>query len=275
MAAHNTETQRQATQSAIGYVTSADGTRIGFERSGVGPPLVLVHGTSADRTRWAPVLPALERHFTVYAVDRRGRGLSGDTEPYALEREFEDVTAVVDSIGEPVDLLGHSFGGLCALEAALRSRSVRRLVLYEPAFNTEVPFYEQDPRPRLEALITRGDREGALVTFFREVVAMSEAELAMMRAAPSWQGRMAAVHTIPREFADLDYEFDATRIGALSIPVLLLQGSESGPALLEATKILHATLPASTVEVMQGEAHVAITTAPELFTRLVLEFLTK
>lgn len=261
------------TTTSIGYATSADGTRIGYERSGDGPPLVLVHGTSADRTRWAPVLSVFEQHFTVYAVDRRGRGISGDTEPYALEREFEDITAVVEAVGEPVDLLGHSFGGLCALEAALRSPRVRRLVLYEPGFKTDVPFYEEDPRPRLEAMIARGDREGALVLFFRDVVGMSEAELEMMRAAPSWAGRLAAVHTIPREFADLDYVFDAERIGALSIPVLLLQGSESAPALLEATRRLHAVLPASTLEVMPGEAHVAITTAPELFSRLVLEFL--
>jgi pimeloyl-ACP methyl ester carboxylesterase len=271
--AHNTDTQQTATQQAIGHVTSADGTRIAYERGGEGPPLVLVHGTSADHTRWAPVLPQLQQRFTTYAVDRRGRGLSGDTGPYALEREFEDITAVVDSIGEPVDLLGHSYGGLCALEAALRSRQVRRLVLYEPAFRTDVPFYDEDPRPRLDAMIARGEREEALVTFFREVVGMSEAELAMMRAAPSWQGRMAAVHTIPREFADLDYEFDAARIGALAIPVLLLQGSQSVPALLEATRLLHAALPASTLEVMHGEAHVAITTAPDLFARLVMEFL--
>src|SRR5918994_4256030 len=103
-------------------VTSLDGTPIAYWRSGEGPPLVLVHGTSADHSRWAPVLPAFEERFTVYAVDRRGRGESGDSEDYSIEREFEDVAAVVDSIEAPVNLLGHSYGAVCSLEAALITR---------------------------------------------------------------------------------------------------------------------------------------------------------
>ena len=113
-------------------VTSKDGTPIAYWRSGEGPPLVLVHGTTADHSRWTPVLPAFEQRFTVCAVDRRDRGGSGDSEDYSIEREFEDVAAVVDSIGEPVDLLGHSYGAVCALEAALLTRNVHKLVLYEP-----------------------------------------------------------------------------------------------------------------------------------------------
>ena len=116
-------------------VTSKDGTPVAYWRSGEGPPLVLVHGTTADHSRWAPVLQAFERHFSVCAVDRRGRGGSGDSEEYALEREFEDVAAVVDSLGEPVNLLGHSYGAVCALEAALLTSNVRKLVLYEPGMN--------------------------------------------------------------------------------------------------------------------------------------------
>ena len=113
-------------------VTSKDGTPIAYWRSGDGPPLVLVHGTAADHHRWTPVLPAFEQHFTVCAVNRRGRGGSGDSSDYAIEREFEDMAAVVDSLGEPANLLGHSYGALCALEAAPLTRHVRKLVLYEP-----------------------------------------------------------------------------------------------------------------------------------------------
>src|SRR3712207_2617173 len=98
-------------------VTSVDGTPIAYWSSGEGSPLVLVHGTAADHARWRPVLPAFEERFTVYAIDRRGRGGSGDSDDYAIEREFGDVAAVVDSLGEPVTLLGHSYGALCALEA--------------------------------------------------------------------------------------------------------------------------------------------------------------
>src|SRR5262245_15334434 len=103
------------------HVTSRDGTPIGYERSGQGPPLILVHGTTADHSRWAPVLPALSERFTVSAVDRRGRGASGDAPIYAIEREFEDVAALVDAVGGPVYLLGHSYGALCALEGARRA----------------------------------------------------------------------------------------------------------------------------------------------------------
>ena len=98
--------------------TSKDGMPIAHLCSGEGPPLVLVHGTAADHGRWAPLLLAFEERFTVCAVDRRGRGDSGDSDDYAIAREFENVTAVVDSVGEPANLLGHSYGALCALEAA-------------------------------------------------------------------------------------------------------------------------------------------------------------
>ena len=107
--------------------TSRDGTPIAYWRSGEGPPLVLVHGTAADHNRWAPVLPAFEQRFTVCAVDRRGRGGSSDSDDYSVEREFEDLAVVVDSLEEPVSLLGHSYGALCALEAA-RLTQLARLV---------------------------------------------------------------------------------------------------------------------------------------------------
>jgi pimeloyl-ACP methyl ester carboxylesterase len=154
-------------------VTSKDGTPIAYWTSGNGPPLVLVHGTPADHTRWHPVLPAFEQHFSVCAVDRRGRGGSGDPEDdYAIEREFEDISAVVDSLGEPTILLGHSYGALCALEAALLTTNVRTLVLYEPGIEVAgEQIYPQEVIERLEALLEVGDREG-VVTFMREVAGL-------------------------------------------------------------------------------------------------------
>src|SRR5687768_11521084 len=112
-------------------VTSVDGTPIAYWRSGEGPPLVLVHGAAADHNRWAPVLPALEQRFTVLAIDRRGRGRSGDADNYALQREFEDVATVVEWAGEGVNVVGHSYGGVCALEASLLTNRIQKLVLYE------------------------------------------------------------------------------------------------------------------------------------------------
>ena len=117
-------------------VKSADATPIAYSRTGNGLPLVLVHGISADASRWAPVMPALEERYTVFAMDRRGRGESSDGAAYGLEREFDDVAALVDaaaaSAAAPVSLLGHSYGGLCALYATLRTPRVNKLVVYEP-----------------------------------------------------------------------------------------------------------------------------------------------
>ena len=113
-------------------IHSQDGTPIAVWHSGVGAPLVLVHGTTGDHTGWASVSAALERHFTVWTLDRRGRGSSGDAASYALERECEDIAAVIDAIGGEVHVLGQSFGGLCALEAALLTPHLGRLILYEP-----------------------------------------------------------------------------------------------------------------------------------------------
>src|SRR5215471_17537852 len=113
-------------------IWSKDGTTIAAWRSDVGAPLLLVHGTTADHTVWTPVRVALERHFSVWTLDRRGRGSSGDAAAYALERECEDIAAVIDAIGGAVHVLGHSFGGICALEAALLTPNIGRLILYEP-----------------------------------------------------------------------------------------------------------------------------------------------
>ena len=259
----------------IGHVTSRDGTRIGYERSGAGPALVLVHGTTADRSRWAPVLPAFEAHFTVYAMDRRGRGLSGDTEPYAVEREYEDIAALVDAIEGPAHLLGHSYGALCALEAALLTSNVARLVLYEPAFPVGEPLYPPGRREMFEAMLARDDREAVLTTFFREDVGLTDAELEAARSEPSWAARLSSAHTLPREFADDDYVFDATRFEGLTVPMLLLTGSESPSMLAAPTAALHDALPQSRVVVMEGQAHAAITMVPELFARLVVDFLTE
>jgi pimeloyl-ACP methyl ester carboxylesterase len=257
-------------------VTSQDGTVIAFERSGSGPPLVLVHGTTADHTRWPLVLPELERHFTVFAMDRRGRGGSGDSEDYAIEREYEDVAAVVDAAGPGTNLLGHSFGGLCALEAAFRTPNVRKLVLYEPAFAVEgIEMYPPGTLERFQSLLDQGDRDLFLTTFFREIVGASEEEVAALRAAPSWQGRLAAAHTAVREFADGDYVLDRERAAKLLVPTLLLLGGNSPPILTRPTQVLGATLPNARVVVMPGQAHIAMNTAPDLFCREVISFLTE
>jgi pimeloyl-ACP methyl ester carboxylesterase len=256
-------------------VTSSDGTPIAYERSGAGPPLVLVHGTSADHTRWKPVLPTFEEHFTVYAVDRRGRGGSGDSGDYSIELEFEDVAAVVDSLGEPAYLLGHSYGALCALEASLLTRNICKLVLYEPPVRVvgevTVPYEVVD---RLEALLEAGDRDGVVATMLREVAEVPPEAVEHMRSLPAWQAREAAAHTIPRELrAQETYRFDPERFGDLEVPMLLLKGSESSDTFEEGERAVGEALPNSRIVVMPGQGHVAMDTGTDLFTMEVLRFL--
>jgi pimeloyl-ACP methyl ester carboxylesterase len=256
-------------------VTSVDGTPIAYWRSGEGPPLVLVHGTAADHSRWPPVLPAFEQHFTVCAVDRRGRGGSGDSVDYAIEREFEDVTAVVDSFGEPAYLLGHSFGALCALEAALLTQNIRKLVLYEPAMDvTGEGLNPPAVVERLEVLLEAGDRDGVVATMMREVAGVPPEVVEYMRSQPAWQARVSAAHTIPRELrAEEAYRFDPERFGDLRVPILLLSGSESPAIFKEVEKAVAEALPNSRTVIMPGQGHVAMDTATDLFTTEVLRFL--
>ena len=256
-------------------VTSKDGTPIAYWRSGEGSPLVLVHGTTADHSRWAPVLPAFEQRFTVYAVDRRGRGGSDDSEDYSIEREFEDVAAVVDSIEEPVNLLGHSYGAVCALEAALLTPNIRKLVLYEPGTNvTGEQIYPPGFIDRLEALLEAGDRDAVISTMFRELVGMSQEEVQYMRSLPAWQERVKAAHTVPRELrADEVYRFDPERFGDLEAPTLILEGSDSPAFLKAADKAVDEAVPNSRIVVMPGQGHAAMDTGTELFTTEVLRFL--
>jgi pimeloyl-ACP methyl ester carboxylesterase len=256
-------------------ITSADGTTIGYEATGSGPPLLLVHGTTADHTRWAGILPQLQQHFTVHAMDRRGRGAStDDAESYDILREAEDVAAVVDAIGQPVDIVGHSYGGVCSLEAAVLTDGIRRLVLYEPPLPTGVPMYPPGLPDRMQTLIDDGELEGALELFFREVVRMPDHELVEYRELPVWKQRIQLAPTIPREMAiDRSYSFDPVKFADLGVSVLLMLGGESPPIFPAAIEAADAALPDSRVVVLPGQQHIAMDTNPELFLSEVLAFL--
>jgi pimeloyl-ACP methyl ester carboxylesterase len=254
---------------------SVDGTPIAYWRSGEGPPLVLVHGTAADHSRWASVLPAFEQRFTVYAIDRRGRGGSGDSNDYAVEREFEDVAAVVDSLGESAVLLGHSYGALCALETALLTRNVRKLVLYDPGIEVVgEEIYPHEVIERLEALLRARDRDGVVATTMREVAGLPLETVEYMRSQPVWQARVDAAHTIPRELRAVKaYRLDPERFGDLGVPTLLLSGGDSPAALRKAAEAVDEMLPDSRLVVMPGQGHAAMDTGTDLFTTKVLRFL--
>ena len=258
--------------------TSQDGTRIGFVRSGQGPPLLLVHGTTADHRRWDAISERLAPHFTIYAMDRRGRGRSEDAPEYAIAREAEDVAAVIASIvqtaGEPVSVLAHSYGAVCSLEAALLTPHIRRLILYEPPIPTGIPMYPPEVPGLMRDLIARDQKEAALEVFMREVVRMPERELEAYRRLPMWQGRVALAPTIPREVSiDQSYRFEPERFAGLRVPTMLLLGGDSPPLFRRAIEVLDEALPASHVVELPGQQHIAMDTAPELFLDAVRPFL--
>ena len=248
-------------------INSKDGTPIACWRTGEGPPLVLIHGSISDHFYWEPILSELQRHFAVYTIDRRGFGQSGDySDVYSIEREYEDVAAVVDSIGTPVNLMGHSYGAICALEgASLTSQNVHRLVLYEPPINASNPpgFVE-----RLEAMLDAEDKEGVIATFMREMLGVDPEEV------PGWQEWVPFAHTLPRELGAAEtYAFDAKRFDSLRIPTMCCSGDESPPFLQEGSRVVAEALPDSRIAVMSGHGHEGVETGPDLLVREVVRFL--
>ncbi len=254
------------------HVTSSDGTRIAYERSGSGTPLVLVHGTSVEHFTFRFVEPLLSDRFTLYSIDRRGRGESGDSASgYAIEQEFADIASLVDSLAEPADVFGHSYGASVALGAATLARNLRRLVLYEPALGVtqETPEF----LARLDALLAEDQREQLLSIFLAEAGLDPDA-LEQLRASPVWPGRVAAAHTITRELrAEESYQPDPEALSLHSIPVLLLLGSESPEWAKKGTALVQSLLTDSRVAVLEGEGHIAILTAPQLVADQVARFL--
>ncbi|MCB8983880.1 MAG: alpha/beta hydrolase [Ardenticatenaceae bacterium] len=253
---------------------SNDGTPIAFWESGSGPPLLLVHGTTADHTRWSAISPRFEQHFTVYAMDRRGRGQSGDSPDYNFLREAEDVAAVVDAIGESVFVLGHSYGALCTLEAALLTKGISRLILYEPPLPTGTPLFPRDLPGQMQSLLDKGQQEEALVLFLRNGPKMPDHELKAYRQLPVWPTRVSLAPTIPREIQiDSTYKFDAEKFAGLEVQTLLLLGGDSPNFFHEGIRLLDSALPNSRITVLPGQQHIAMDTNPDLFAAETLQFL--
>lgn len=258
-----------------GSVVSKDGTQIGFERLGQGPALIAVHGATADHTRWAPVAERLARRFTLYLMDRRGRGLSGDAPQaeYRLEREAEDLIALAQAAGTPVAVLGHSYGALVTLEASVRGGEFSRVLLYEPPVPTsDLPFSPPGLLDRIASQIARDDQDAALATLFRETLGLDDAGIEQLRGEPAWQARLATTHTFARESQAISGYRLNPLLAELSVPVRFLLGTESPPNLRAATQAAHAAIPHSDVLEIAGQSHLAMDGAPETFADMVIEF---
>ncbi|TMB90520.1 MAG: alpha/beta hydrolase [Chloroflexi bacterium] len=259
-------------------MVSRDGTRIVFDQSGTGPALLLVHGGFVDRRFWGPSLPLLARHFTVYAMDRRGHGDS-DAYPadHDIAREYEDVAAVATAVGAPVDVLGHSSGAHVALHAARRTAQVKGLVLYEPP---RLDAFTPSVRGRLHASLAAGDLDSIVATVLVDVVVSTTNPgilpnarpqvLAGLRESPIWAGALRNARSIPAE-ADsyATYRFDPVEFRDFSTPTVLLLGSTSGPVVQGWVQDLHAALSSSRIVLLEGQGHGAMHEAPEMFVHTV------
>ena len=256
-------------------VHSADSTPIAVWVRGNGPPLVMVHGSIADHTTFDGFVDLLGRHLTTYALDRRGFGASGDTAEYAIERDFEDVAAVVDAVaartGGPVALWGHSYGANCAMGGAARTANVSHLILYEPSFGLPYPPGSIDA---IEAALERGDNDAAIVTVLVDILEMTDADIAEFRSSPLWPLRLAAAPTIPRECrVEEGWVFEPGQFAAITAPTLMLAGSESVPVVRTATDAAAAMIADVRIHTLDGHGHFAHKTDPAMVTELIRRFL--
>jgi pimeloyl-ACP methyl ester carboxylesterase len=258
---------------AAEQVRSSDGTRVALWRSGHGRPLVALPGVTIDHTAWDGVRPALEQVVELIAVDRRGHGAS-DHGPaaHSLDQEVADLAAVVAACSPPVDVLGHSYGGLVALEAARLGLPIRRLIVYEASIDDDPDF--PGVVERVAALVEHGETERAAETLLVERSGVPPEALAAVRELPLWPIVLRGVQVLPREGAAiLGYRFDAERFAQLTIPTLVLFGAESPGWRHEAMRALHSALPNSELRILADQGHLATHTGPEQLAGEILSFL--
>jgi pimeloyl-ACP methyl ester carboxylesterase len=247
-------------------VTGADGVSIGLLTAGHGPPLLLVHGGMGQLERWAPIWDTLASRWQVTAMDRRGRGSSGDGGTYALSQEFGDVAAVAAHLAAahdgPADVFAHSYGATCALGAAGQGAPVRRLALYEPPGALTVP---PDWVARATGFVRDGQPGRAMMSFLTEVIGLSREQVGALRDAPAAYDVLSVVAaTLPREAHALASTDPAALAAGVKVPVLLLLGALSPPWAGDITRAVAAALPAADLVVLPGQGHEAIDASPAL-----------
>lgn len=251
---------------------TSDGIVVSYDRYGHGPPLVLVHGGFSDHvTNWQEAKSFLEARFTVYAIARRGRGETTATRDHALLDEANDVATVIRNVIEPVFLLGHSYGAQTALAgAAIVPDRVRKLVLYEGPYPT---LASPEILARLDQMAQAGNWDLVVETFMRDVLLVPAAEVAQIRTTPFWDvWTVDAPATLHELRALAAYRFDPARFRTLTMPVLLLVGSES-PREIFITDALLPVLSDARVVALEGQAHEGMTTAPQQFVDTIARFL--
>jgi pimeloyl-ACP methyl ester carboxylesterase len=238
-------------------VTSQDGTTIAFDRLGGGPPVILACGASTDRMANAPLAALLAEHFTVFNYDRRGRGDSGDTPPYAVERELEDIDALINEADGSAFVYGTSSGGALALEAAASGLTITKLALWE------VPFaLDEGSRPpadqveRYDEMIAAGRRGDAVEYFMRQVVGLPPGFVVYARSQPFWQARETLAHTLAYDATIMgDHSLPVERAAAVTAPTIVIAGEASFPFMRETARTLAEIIPDGQSRILEGQEH--------------------
>jgi len=238
-------------------VTSRDGTKITFDRQGHGPPVVLVSGGSVDRSSNASLATILAADFTVFNYDRRGRGESGDTQPYAIQREVEDIEAVIDAAGGSAHLYGSSSGAALALEATAAGAPVTKLALWEPPYildeNARPP---KDQVQQYETMIAEGRRGDAAEYFMTQVVRLPAEFAAYAKTQPWWPAQEALAHTLKYDAIIMgDYSLPARSAQAVKVPTVVIFGTASMPFMPITADALAKVLPKGKVRSLEGQEH--------------------
>lgn len=240
-------------------VTSQDGTRIGFDRSGQGPALILVDGAMCSRSfgPMGPLAALLAPRFTVYTYDRRGRGESGDTAPYAVEREVEDIDALVSEAGGSAFVYGISSGAVLALQAARRLPRLTKLAMYEPPLFLGDDGIQRfkDYRVELDQLVAAGRRGDAAELFMRFVGTPADA-VAQMRQAPVWPMFEAIAPTLAYDAAVMDDgAVPVAAASAVAVPALIMAGGASPAWLRQAAQQVADAAPHARYRTLEGQTH--------------------
>jgi pimeloyl-ACP methyl ester carboxylesterase len=257
-------------------VRSRDGTTIAFDRSGRGPSLIIVGGALSDRGAVPDLASRLAAELTVIAIDRRGRGDSTDTPPYAVEREVEDLASLVDAAGGSAFVLGHSSGAALSLRAAEAGLPIARLAVYEP------PLMVDDTRPpipddyiaHLDELIAEGRRGEAVSYFLTTGPLVPPPAIEQIKRSPGWAAMEAMAHTIPYDARIMDglmtdSAAPLARWATLTVPILVLDGGASPPWIRHGASALAEVLPNASTATLDGQAH---SPAPEVLAPVLLRF---
>ena len=240
-------------------VKSKDGTSIAYEKSGHGPAVVIVGGVLGDRSQQAPVAELLARDFTVFNFDRRAHGESGDTAPYAVEREIEDIDAVIHAAGGSAFVYGTSGPGVLALHAAAGAAGpkIKKLAIWEPPFivDSSRPKVRSDYRAHLISLLKEGRRGDMVEAFFTEAVGMPAQFVAQMRQAPWWSAQEALAHTTIYDATIMgDYSMPGAVFARIQVPTLVLDGGQM-PWLTNGANAVASALPNAQRRTLAGQQH--------------------